>query len=390
MASRAQLLTGIGAGFGLMCLLDPGRGARRRARLRDAAVNAAHTAAGAAGTARRDVTNRLVGTAAELRGRITQGEVDDPTLIERVRSKLGRVVSHPHAISVTADNGVITLAGPILQAEAARLLRTVEGVRGVREVVNQLEKHKQAGDVPSLQGGRTPPGFRPDIFQREWAPATRVIAGAGGVALAAVGAARRDVPGWLLMAGGIGLLARAGTNLETRRLVGTGPRRRAVDLQKTMTVDAPVEAVYAFWTMYENFPRFMSRVLEVRPSAREGQSHWRVEGPGGVPIQFDAEVTESIPNQVFAWRSAEGSTIGHAGVVRFESMPDGRTRLHIRMSYNPPGGWFGHGIARAFGADPKTSLDADLARMKTYLETGRPPHDAARPDTRPATVVPGT
>jgi uncharacterized membrane protein len=388
MEFRPQLLTGVGVGFGLMYLLDPERGARRRARLRDAAVNATHTAADAADTTRRDLTNRIVGTAAEVRGRFTRSDVDDQTLIERVRSKLGRIVSHSHAISVTAENGVITLTGPILQTEVPRLIRTVEGVRGVRDVVNQLEEHKQASDIPSLQGGSTPPGLQPDILQRQWAPATRVIVAGIGVCLAAIGMRRRDIPGWLLMAGGIGLLARAGTNLETRRLLGVSPRRRAVDLQKTITVDLPVEAVYAFWTMYENFPRFMSRVLEVRPSTRQGQSHWSVEGPGGVPIAFDAEVTKSIPNQVFAWRSVEGSIVGHAGMVHFESMPEGRTRLHIRMSYNPPGGWFGHGIAKAFGVDPKSSLDADLARMKTYLETGRPPHDAAQPETRSTTFLP--
>ena len=191
-----------------------------------------------------------------------------------------------------------------------------------------------------------------------------------------------------MVAGGIGLLARAATNLETKRLLGVGARRRAVDVQKTVTVDAPVEAVYAFWTMYDNFPRFMSRVLEVRPNARETQSHWRVEGPGGVPIEFDAEITQAIPSHVFGWKTVEGSIVGHAGLVHFEPTPDGRTRLHIRMSYNPPGGWLGHGIAKAFGVDPKSSLDADLARMKTYLETGRPPHDAARPDTRTTASIP--
>jgi uncharacterized membrane protein len=190
------------------------------------------------------------------------------------------------------------------------------------------------------------------------------------------------------MAGGIVLLTRGGANLETKRLLGASQRRRAVDLRKTITVDSPVEAVYAFWTMYENFPRFMSRVLEVRPSAREGQSHWTVEGPAGVPIEFDAEVTQSIPNQLFAWRSVEGSLVGHAGMVQFEPAPNGSTRLHIRMSYNPPGGWFGHSIAKAFGVDPKSSFDADLARMKTYLETGRPPHDAAQPEMRPTAFVP--
>jgi uncharacterized membrane protein len=142
----------------------------------------------------------------------------------------------------------------------------------------------------------------------------------------------------------------------------------------------PLEAVYAFWTLYENFPRFMSRVLDVRPSSREGQSHWTVEGPAGIPIEFDAEVSAAVPNEVFAWRTLDGSIVGHAGMVHFEPAPDGRTRLHIRMSYNPPLGWFGHGIAKAFGVDPKSSLDADLARIKTYLETGQPPHDAARPE----------
>jgi uncharacterized membrane protein len=85
-----------------------------------------------------------------------------------------------------------------------------------------------------------------------------------------------------------------------------------------------------------------------------------------------------VPNEAFAWRTIEGSPVAHAGLIRFEPASDGQTRVHIRMSYNPPGGWLGHGVAAAFGADPKRSLDADLVRMKTLIETGRPPHDAAQ------------
>ena len=70
--------------------------------------------------------------------------------------------------------------------------------------------------------------------------------------------------------------------------------------------------------------------------------------------------------------------MAHAGLVRFEPAGDGQTRGQIRM--NPPGGWLGHGAAAIFGVDPKRSFDADLARMKTLLETGRAPHDAARRD----------
>jgi uncharacterized membrane protein len=68
--------------------------------------------------------------------------------------------------------------------------------------------------------------------------------------------------------------------------------------KKTITIDAPVEQVFGFWTAYENFPRFMSRVLEVRPTTREGQSHWTVSGPAGVPVEFDAEVSAFVPNEV--------------------------------------------------------------------------------------------
>jgi uncharacterized membrane protein len=148
-------------------------------------------------------------------------------------------------------------------------------------------------------------------------------------------------------------------------------------VQKTITINAPVGEVYAFWSQYENFPKFMSRVLEVRPSTRQPRlSHWKVSGPAGAPVSFDAELTLAVPNELLAWRSVPGSLVAHAGVVRFEPLP-GQTRVHLRMSYNPPAGWLGHGFARAFGVDPKSSLDADLARMKTLIETGHAPHDAA-------------
>jgi uncharacterized membrane protein len=388
MTSRPRLLIGAGLGASLMYLLDPQRGGRRRAILRDSAVSAIHSGADAADATARDTRNRIVGTAAELRSWFQRDDADDDTLVDRVRSKIGRLVSHPHAIRVTSEQGVVTLSGPILQRELPRLLRTVESVRGAREVVNQLEDYKQAGDMSALQGGGAiPPGIRSDLLQREWAPATRMMVALGGATLTAVGIQRRDMPGWLLMAAGIGLTARAMTNLETKRLVGIGGRRRGVDVQKTITIDAPVDDVYRFWTAYENFPRFMSRVLEVRASRREGQSHWTIAGPGGMPIEFDGEVTQAIPNQIFAWRTVEGSLVGHAGLVHFDATADGRTRIHIRMSYNPPGGWFGHSVAKAFGVDPKSSLDADLARMKTLIETGRPPHDAAQKPLAPTRSV---
>ena len=381
MQDRGAVLTGLGLGVGLMYFLDPERGRRRRALVRDRLTHAARVSGDAVGATGRDVAHRTSGAGARIRRLVNRdGRTDDRVLVERVRSQLGRLVSHPHAIRVAASDGIVTLRGPILEAEAPRLLSAVERIRGVRSVTSELEEHAHPGNVPALQGGSTPPGLQPDIWQREWSPTTRLLAGTTGMALAGYGAARRDVPGAVLAAAGVGLTARAATNAELRRLTGIGGGSRAVDVQKTISIDAPVEDLFAFWSEYSNFPKFLSRVLDIRDSSRPGQSHWTVAGPAGAPVEFDTEVSTKVPNQVLGWRTIEGSPVAHAGLVRFEPAGDGRTRVHIRMSYNPPGGWIGHGVAAAFGADPKTSLDEDLVRLKTLFETGRVARDAAQRD----------
>jgi uncharacterized membrane protein len=76
----------------------------------------------------------------------------------------------------------------------------------------------------------------------------------------------------------------------------------------------------------------------------------------GVPIHWQAELTQYVPNRIIAWRSVDGSLIRSAGSIRFEP-DDGRTRLSIRLSYNPPGGALGHALVCALGADPKPQLD---------------------------------
>ncbi len=184
MNSRA-LMAGAGLGAGIIYLLDPDRGARRRARLRDTAVHAASVTTRAVGTTSRDARHRMHGTASSLRHLVRGERVDDQVLAERVRAKLGRLVSHPHAIDVAATDGSVTLSGPILEREAPRLLRAVHRVRGVCDLIDRLDRHEQAGNVPALQGGRVPAGDRPDVLQDNWAPTTRAIVCTAGTALAA-------------------------------------------------------------------------------------------------------------------------------------------------------------------------------------------------------------
>lgn len=95
-------------------------------------------------------------------------------------------------------------------------------------------------------------------------------------------------------------------------------------------------------------------------------------------MQWNARLVEVEPNALLRWRSTEESAVKHEGSVRFSPNGDG-TRVTVHLRYAPPGGAFGHAVAALFGADPKTEMDADLLRMKSMIETGRPPHDAAQP-----------
>jgi hypothetical protein len=209
---QATLLTGFGIGAGLMYFLDPASGARRRALIRDRAVRTANQTGDALETISRDLASQTTGTLARVRSTFDRQPVDDRILVERVRARLGRLVSHPHALEVSVLDGVVVVRGPILQAEMPRLLSGIERVRGVREVINELEPHEEAGNIPALQGGSAPSGGQPEAWQRTWSPTTRAIAGVTATALAGYGASRRDLPGVLVAATGLGLLTRAARN----------------------------------------------------------------------------------------------------------------------------------------------------------------------------------
>ena len=364
------LASGIGLGAALMYLTDPERGRRRRALVRDQLVSLANETGEAIGPTVRDLRNRARGLVARITHLFRKEEVPDVVLEQRVRAKLGRFTSHPGSIEVSADQGRVTLRGPILAHELEQTLAAVRSVPGVRSVNNQLEVHKQPGDVPGLQGGRPRPGERPDIFQEYWAPTTRLLVGVGSGALALYGALRRNLIGAFLGSVGLGMLARALTNKPVKRLLGVEAGRRAVDVQKIINVNAPVEEVYRFWSNFENFPRFMSHVREVK-NLGNGRWRWTVDGPAGVPVSWNAVVTKQVDNEVLAWRSEEGSIVGNAGIVRFQPNEQGGTRIDIKMTYNPPAGALGHAVASFFGSDPKSAMDDDLVRFKTLIEQGK-------------------
>ena len=179
--ATTTLAAGLGLGAGLMYFLDPDRGSRRRTHARNQLIHASH---------------RLQdGTRAQLRSlqHAPEGE-DDRVLAERVRSMLGHVVSHAHALALEVSRGVVTVSGPILRNEMRVALKALKRVPGVRRVVNALEPHPEPHRMPGLQRDRRL-AWAGDhgINGRRIAAALAGVAGLGLAARAAMNARSHEI-----------------------------------------------------------------------------------------------------------------------------------------------------------------------------------------------------
>ena len=366
MHQNMAVLAGAGLGAGVMYLFDPGRGKRRRALIRDQIGHLTRQTSDVADTTVRDLGHHAQGAMAEVRSHLTHDHPTDEVLVARVRTRLGRVSRHAGALEVTARSGHVRVRGLIPADEEKRVRAMIRSVRGVKEVEDHLDVYQETEERPGAKGLETihePPVYR-------WSPAKRLLATASGGALIIFGLSQRGVLGATAGITGAGFCMRGLTNLRFRRLIGLDRTHPAVALQKTLTIHAPVEDVFAWWNHYEEFPRLLPHVRAVRRIAAE-QSHWVVTGPLGFPVWWDAVVTRLVPNEVLAWRTLPGSQIDHIVSVRFEASGQGLTRLDILLAYTPPGGVFGHLLASLLGANPKQVMDRDLVRFKSLLEDGR-------------------
>src|SRR5439155_220983 len=138
-----------------------------------------------------------------------------------------------------------------------------------------------------------------------WAPGTRLLVGTSGAIALAFPTRDRTVALPSRIIGGM-LLARAVTNLSLRRFFGLVRSRRAIRFQKTITVHAPVEQVFEFWSNPENFAKIMEHVQEVKRTG-ENRFLWTVSGPAGSSISWTSRITQSTPNETLVWRSEPGS-----------------------------------------------------------------------------------
>jgi uncharacterized membrane protein len=370
MHQSIAVLAGAGLGAGVMYLLDPNQGQRRRVLVRDQVGHLTRQASEAAETTARDLGHHAQGAIAEVRSRLSRDHPTDAVLVARVRTRLGRVSRHPGNLEVVARGGHVRVSGFIPANEVKRVRATIRSVRGVKQVEDHLDVYQETEARPELARGargaealHEPPGVW-------WSPTKRLLATASGGALIIFGFSQRGVLGAAAGITGAGFCVRGLTNLRFRRLLGLDRIHPAIALQKTLTVHAPVEDVFTWWSHYEEFPRLLPHVREVRRITAE-QSHWVVTGPLGFPVWWDARVTRLVPNEFLTWNTLPGSQISHLGSVRFEASGPGGTRLDILLAYTPPAGVLGHLFATLLGASPKHLMDTDLVRFKSLLEDGR-------------------
>ena len=133
-------------------------------------------------------------------------------------------------------------------------------------------------------------------------------------------------------------------------------------IEESIEVNVPVRVAYNQWTQFEEFPRFMEGVKEVR-QLDDKRLHWKAE-IGGKVKEWDAEITEQIPDERIAWTSRSGPW--NAGVVTFHRLDDSRTKAMLQLDYDPDGVL--ENLGDALGV-VKLRVKGDLQRFKEFVES---------------------
>ena len=132
-------------------------------------------------------------------------------------------------------------------------------------------------------------------------------------------------------------------------------------IEQSIELEVPVQTAYNQWTQFEDFPAFMEGVEQVQ-QIDETQLHWVAEF-GGTRHEWDAEITEQLPDERVAWRNMDGKE--NAGVVTFHKLDDERSRVMVQMDWVPEG--IKEKLGDALGISDRR-VKGDLERFKDLIE----------------------
>jgi uncharacterized membrane protein len=166
---------------------------------------------------------------------------------------------------------------------------------------------------------------------------------------------------------------------DVTSLAATVNARKAIKVERAVTIDAPRSRLYAFWRDFANLPRFMEHLVAVRVESPL-RSHWTAKGPAGSLVEWDADIVNDVPDSIIAWKSVGRADVPNAGSVHFNDAPGGRgTIVKVEVDYEPPAGRIGALVARLFGENPDRQIREDLRKFKQLIETGEITTSARRP-----------
>jgi uncharacterized membrane protein len=142
-----------------------------------------------------------------------------------------------------------------------------------------------------------------------------------------------------------------------------------INIRSSFLIDKPRQEVYDFWRKLDNLPLFMKH-LESVEVIDEKRSHWVLKLPVDVAkVSWDAEIVNDEPGYAIGWSSLPDSLIDNAGKVRFQDSDNGEdTVVDVVISYRPPAGGFGGGIAHILNPVFKNMVDADVRNFKQYMD----------------------
>ena len=132
-------------------------------------------------------------------------------------------------------------------------------------------------------------------------------------------------------------------------------------VEESIEVNVPLSTAYNQWTQFEEFPRFMDSVHEIR-QIDDTHLHWRAD-VAGKEKEWDAEITEQVPDKRIAWRSISG--VRNGGAVSFHRLDDTTTKVMLQMQYTPEGPV--ESIGDALGA-VRMEARRNLERFKEMIE----------------------
>lgn len=215
-------------------------------------------------------------------------------------------------------------------------------------------------------------------------PDERAVSVAAGAIMGLMGLARRSLPGLAIagvgsmlvyrgVTGRCGLYERLGLNTAVPDDQNPGESyNHGIQISTAVTINKPAADLYRFWRDFQNLPRIMEH-LDAVSLLDDRRSHWVAKAPSlvGGKVEWDAEITDDLPDQRIAWRSLPGSTIDTAGEVRFlPALGDRGTEVHVWMNYTPPGGTLGHLVTSMLGQNPKRFVRDSLHNFQHLMEVG--------------------